>query len=362
MVYTIPSLDNTPLEEDEVVEFVDHALDEIFDPEEDESRTKWREHLLVPCEEAWLGLLLVRLTRLERITFGQEDSQLMSDIFRKAARHQRPFHQTLPFPHLREVLVDVQWSKAWVGSDFLTPFFYLPAVRRISGGPIGESDPEDLDKMSFGTSNSACPVREFTITEAWWCRGMFDWLAACTELEHITIVLSHHRDDLELPDSDMFKAPDFRNALLPFTGTLKTLQIEAHPRQTFHGDWWSNIADHTGPFGSFKEFAVLESLRIRHAHLGLQSTSGSICVTGGPLIDILPSSLRSLEILEIDEDEYLNLVEEFSHLIQCRASFPRLAQIILYVEEAAEDVFEPLKHEYGIAGINFQIDTKLPDW
>ncbi|OGM46338.1 hypothetical protein ABOM_004792 [Aspergillus bombycis] len=346
------------LDEDEAVKFIHHALDEIFEPEEEEFRSKWREHLLVPCEEAWLGLLLVRLTHLETIEFGHESSDLMSDILRKAARRQRPFHQTLPLPHLREILFFSQYGdNSWMPSDFLTPFFYFPAVRKIHGGPIGESSPDDPDNMSLNINHSSRPVREFTVSMAFWCCGMLDWLASSTELEHIALVLGYHRDDPDFPDGDMFQAPEFRSALLPFTGTLKTLRLEA--------DHWSqdqctsNIADDAGPFGSLKEFAVLEDLRMRYVHLVQPSTSDSTHEMKRPLVDILPSSLRNLEVLEIEEDHYPDLLLGLSQLVQYRTSFPRLERITLHVMEVDESLQNSLRHEYKTAGIDFRVKTQV---
>ncbi|PYI36624.1 hypothetical protein BP00DRAFT_441769 [Aspergillus indologenus CBS 114.80] len=106
-------------------------MDEIFEPEEEDTRTKWREHLLIPCEEAWLGLLLVRTTHLETLEFSHGSTEPMSDILHKAARRQRPFHRTPPFFHLQEVFVSSQTTDTWVDSGFLQPFFYFPAVRKI---------------------------------------------------------------------------------------------------------------------------------------------------------------------------------------------------------------------------------------
>ncbi|KNG82107.1 hypothetical protein ANOM_010148 [Aspergillus nomiae NRRL 13137] len=186
---------------------------------------------------------------------------------------------------------------------------------------------------------------------------MLDWLAASTGLERIALVLSCHRDDWELPDEDMFKAPEFRSALLPFTRTLRTLHLEA--------DHWSpdecasNIADDAGPFGSLKEFAVLEDLRMRYVHLVQPSTPDSIHEFKGPLVDILPSSLRNLEVLEIDEDHYPDLLLDLARLVHGRASFPRLEQITLYLMNLDKSPLNSLRHEYGTVGIGFRVKAQV---
>ncbi|KAJ5782077.1 hypothetical protein N7457_003851 [Penicillium paradoxum] len=134
-------------DEEEFVGFIDYALDKIFEAEEKKLRSKWRKHLLLPCEEAWMGLLLVRLPHLHTIEFSYVDSKFVSDILRKAAQRQRPFHQTPPFPHLREVIVAVPEGHGSVDAEILTPFFYFPAVRNIQGGAVCECISDETDKM-----------------------------------------------------------------------------------------------------------------------------------------------------------------------------------------------------------------------
>ncbi|KAE8353013.1 hypothetical protein BDV28DRAFT_134088 [Aspergillus coremiiformis] len=285
---------------------------------------------------------------------------MMSDILCRAARRQRPFHQTPPYPYLREVLVDVQWGDGSIDSDFLTPLFYFPAVRKIHGGRICESYPDHPNNMILDISHSSRPVREFTVEPVYVCRGMLDWLAASTELEHIGLVLSvhPHDDPSQLSDDEMFEAPEFRHALVPFTRTLKTLRLE-----TFYDldDDWSIIADDAGPLGSLKEFAVLENLRIRYLLLIQPSTLNSIHGMKRPLVDILPSSLKILEVVEIKKDHFADLLLEFSQLVQYRAFFPQLERVTLYVERSfqIEDLQDSLRHEYKATGIEFEVKEML---
>ncbi|RAH80094.1 hypothetical protein BO86DRAFT_316913, partial [Aspergillus japonicus CBS 114.51] len=230
---------------DEVVESVDAALDEIFEPEEEDMRTEWRKHLLTLCEEAWLGLLLARTTHLETIEFSHRSTELMSDILRKAAWRQRPFHRTPPFPHLQEVFVSSQTADTWVD-------------------PVGESYRDGPENWSREIRHCSRPVRKFTIRPAWWCHGRLDWLAASPALEHVALVFGLHPDEDHLPDKCKFHAPEFRHALLPFTRTLRTLHLQVE--DLFEEDWRSATNDRQ-PFASLRKFAVLEELRMRWVHL-----------------------------------------------------------------------------------------------
>ncbi|PYH77428.1 hypothetical protein BO82DRAFT_423649 [Aspergillus uvarum CBS 121591] len=347
---------------DDVVEFVDAALDEILEAEEADTRTKWKEHLLIPCEEAWLGLLLVRTTHLETIEFSHGSTELMADILRKAARRQRPFHRTSPFPHLQEVFVSSQTADTWVDSAFLQPFFYFPAVRKIDGGPVGESYRDGTETWSRDIRHSSRPVREVTVRPAWWCRGMLDWLAASPALEHVALVFGLHRDEDHLPEKCKFHAPEFRHALLPFTRTLRTLHLQVE--DPFEENWRS-VTNDRRPFGSLREFAVLDELRMRWVHL-LQAPPARISRFCGnktrSLVEILPASLRRLDVLELEEHYYIDLLLQLSRLVQHRTSFPRLRRVGVYVKEVDGDLRSALQQEFAYTGIDVTVEVQESRW
>ncbi|KAE8407865.1 hypothetical protein BDV37DRAFT_240264 [Aspergillus pseudonomiae] len=79
----------------------------------------------------------------------------------------------------------------------------------------------------------------------------------------------------------------------------------------------------------------------------------------GPLVDILPSSLGNLEVLEIEEDHYLDLLFDLSRLVQGRASFPRLERITLYLMNLDKSPLNSLSHEYGTVGIDFRVKAQV---
>lgn len=348
---------------DEVVEFVDNALDEIFEPEEEDTRTKWREHLLIPCKEAWLGLLLVRTTHLKTIEFSHGSTGLMSDILRKAARRQRPFHRTPPFPHLQAVFVSSQTADTWVDPAFLQPFFYLPAVRKINGGPMGESDLDGTETWSRDIRYCSRSVREFTIRPSWWCHSILDWLAASPALEHVALVFRLHPDEGHLPDKRKFHAPEFRHALLPFTRTLRTLHLQVEV--PFAEDWRSVTHD-TRPFGCLREFAVLEVLRIRWVHL-LQAPPTTRVLRfrakeTQSLVDILPASLRRLDVLEVEEHDWIDVLLQLSRLVQHQASFPRLERVGVHVRYVDRNLLRSLRQEFAFTGIYLTVEVQESRW
>lgn len=353
-----------PLEVDnEFVDFIETALENVFTPEEHEERELWKEHLYGKeglCEEAWLGLLLVRLTRLRTIEFQHEQSHLISDILLKAAKRQQPFHQGCPFPHLEEVRACVAWGASWIDSDFFKPFFYFPAVQHIYGTAIGEKrcdyDDDYYDSLDLAHHQSPCPVRDITITEGYWCRGMLDLLALSTNLERISLGIYIQADEYEIEDDWAFNAADFHAAILPFATTLKTLRISYGEN---YNDQLETMGTDETQFGSFKDFSVLEHLTVRHEHLVELASDEEVHSDLVSIYEILPYSLVSLEITDVMTDYHLELQSELSKLVHQRQNFTDLQKIALCVRsddgEALNNMFDSLKLECQAAGIILEI-------
>ncbi|KAJ5354202.1 hypothetical protein N7541_006766 [Penicillium brevicompactum] len=296
--YSIDKLKIDKLKEDtDVVSFIQEALDEIFTPEEKKMRSEWEKHLDLNdlCTEAWLGLLLVRTNNLRTIEFTHHVSELMSDILHKAANRQRPFHKATPFPYLQEVRGCTSWVDGWIDSGFLTPFFYLPAVRNIYVSIIGENRYDENTTLNRRYRSNQ--VREIIVDEAYWCR----------ELERVSLKIELQMDDQanEIPDDMKFDASLCRAGLLHSAATLKSLHIS-------YGGWYINqLLEHEtpdAPFGSFRDFVVLEELLVRHSHLGNNTQ---------PLVEILPTSLKHLEVIDLigRDDDQVQLVSDLSDLL-----------------------------------------------
>ncbi|CAG8233625.1 unnamed protein product [Penicillium salamii] len=347
-----------PLEVDQEMDcFIDAALNEIFSAKERKQRKEWKLHLRGEeglCAEAWLGLLLVRLPNLRMIQFEHEVTELISDLLLKAVMRQQPFQHGVPFPHLQEVRACVAWGASWIDSDFLTPFFQFPAVRRLYGTAIGEKRPDNSLKKLI--HRVPCPVREIVIEEGYWCRGMLDWLALCTDLERISIGVEFQADEYEIEEDEAFNAATFRVAILPFAKTLRSLRI-------WYGDSYNDQLEETEavetPFGSLRAFTALQQLTFRHDHLIRLSCDGATHRDSEPLSDSLPQSLVSLEITDIVIDSHIELKSELSKLLLSRSSFPHLRQIRLCITNEDEDeldhMFNGLKLEYQTAGIKLII-------
>ncbi|KAJ5986269.1 hypothetical protein N7451_010634 [Penicillium sp. IBT 35674x] len=347
--------------DNKTTQFIEDALNEIFTPEEKERQEVWEEHLNGEglCAEAWLGLLLVRLTHLQLIELGHEHSDLMSDILLKAANRQQPFHQGRPFPLLQDVRACVAWGASWIDSGFLLPFFYLPAVRRIYGTAIGEI--RDDENMRVANHQPSGPVQDITVEEGYWCRGMLDWLAVCTNLQHVSITVEIQADEYELDEKDQFDASQFRVALLPFTRTLKTLCIQ-------YGDAYKDQvvdekSDDESSFGSFKDFIVLENLTVRHDHLMGLSDDSCQDWDMKPLAETLPHSLVSLKITAIMIDHHLELLSELSKFLRHVHTFSKLERLVLCIlsedEEEIGNLFDVLRVEFQVADVSLMVNDRI---
>ncbi|PYI35374.1 hypothetical protein BP00DRAFT_442893 [Aspergillus indologenus CBS 114.80] len=342
-------------EEPQTVAFIDTALDEIFgsDASLDRTRDEWKHHLLARCPEAWAGVLLVRLSHLRRLVVGYEQSDLLADILRKAAQRQQPFHRTPPFPHLVEVNAYAQGRLYWIDSDILTSFFYFPAVRRVNAFAVAETS---AAPGSLAVHHESRPVQSIAIANVIYCRGMLDWLAASVGLEHVALKIAVHPADnyWNLPPTRRFHAPRFRQALLPFAETLRLLCLEA--ACSYKLVWWDNDRDQDeAAFGSFREFVNLRKLIVRCPFLLPQSSTNDET----PLPDILPASLESLGITDIEDFDYPNLVAEVLRLVRHGPNlFARLNQIQLYVIHIDEDALAGLRTECESAGIDLKVEKQ----
>lgn len=312
--------------------FTAAALDEIFSPEEQAKRELWEEHLHGDslCAEAWSALLLVRLRHLRVLEFGHEGrSELMSDLLSKAARRERPFHAgPHPFAALRDVRACVCWTGSWIASDFLMPFFYFPAVRTMTGIAVREVD--DGDDLTDLRRSSPCPVREISFDTVYDCRGLRAWLAACTHLTHLSFALDLSRSQLSVPEDRRFSIPRLRAALLPFTSTLKTLQVR------YKSGYKSFVVDPSAgfedSFGSFREFVALENLSVRHDHL-INLADLARHRPPAPLAEMLPASLVSLDITDVVAGLHRELLADLDQFLRQRHTFPRFGRLMLGTRE-----------------------------
>ncbi|OJJ87727.1 uncharacterized protein ASPGLDRAFT_55043 [Aspergillus glaucus CBS 516.65] len=305
----------------------------------------WKIHLRAFCAQAWIALLLPRLTYINRLELYVEGGDFFQVIFTRAAEGRRPFGEPPPYRFLREVCVHNNEPGVVIWSDFMSPFFCLPAVREIevdflldADNPLGGQLPLDVSTMN----RPPCAVTRIKVYNGIIFNGLVEWIATCTQLEHFEV----HFNFLNKDQSYVFDHRVFRTALLQAKDTL--LSIYLCFDETYHGTctqripWPLNddmsILEDTA-FGSFKEFDVLQHLSMRHRNL--VDPPGFVDDDDTPpqyLDDLLPKSLKTLEVFDIDEADFPSLEEELLHLISNRESaVPELEKITLNLDDESED-------------------------
>ncbi|PYI15131.1 hypothetical protein BO99DRAFT_436720 [Aspergillus violaceofuscus CBS 115571] len=365
----LPQLDETKVPG--LQAFIQDVQSEMFDLKDKRRRDWWGKGLRGSEWCFWLGVLLVRLTRLESIEFiGLYNNSAICDLLYRAAKQQRPFHEEPPYPLLRQIAVR-DCEQGFELEEVLTPFFYLPAVESVDISQLwdgrGRDDPLEWRREA---SCARCPVKEIVIRSLKHSRGTLTWLADCTDLERISvripcIFVGYPEIRFGVP----FNPARFIRNLLPFRRTLKSLHIEYDqvyhallnapgPLELYYEDiYWltedeRNLDHCNAPVDSLRDFEVLEEVSLRHANL-LPAVDGASA--RGILADRLPKPLRRLCILNIVESRYTDLLTELTILVTtARDTFPNLNQIQLPRNTVDEMSLPAFQHDCTNAGVSFE--------
>ncbi|PWY90178.1 hypothetical protein BO70DRAFT_359173 [Aspergillus heteromorphus CBS 117.55] len=164
------------------------------------------------------------------------------------------------------------------------PLFYLPAVKKVTAYNVHQSmHPDPIAFETPSVPHATRPVTAIDIRGAQNIRGVPAWIAACDNLEIFKLSyglytpyniknlssLAYQTYTHSLISPRQCDIKQLRGYLLPCRHTLKTLSL------TYESTWQISrdfaltrrrLEDYQTeePFGSFKEFEVLEELHIRH--------------------------------------------------------------------------------------------------
>ena len=217
------------------------------------------------------------------------------------------------------------------------PFFYLPAVREISALKAYEGSPGSYTKPDFADYRKPeCQVTDIKLIHTIACWGMNEWIAACSKLEHFHLEFGVINSIRHTDGYYTLKAQAFRQSLLSVKDTLKTLHLEFGVSYKAYSKHLTEQSKVNLPFGSFKEFHVLEHLFMRHENLLRLPNAGPVEKHSSdhePLIRILPKSLKSLAIDDIMRDLFPALVCDLVELVIRRQDMPHLRSIVLHVND-----------------------------
>jgi hypothetical protein len=284
-------------------------------------RQQWMEDLKKGNEDAWVALLLIRLENLQELDLVLPEPDYcrhLTRVINDAAKSPFPTHLT----KLRHV--GFEKAPVWEGSPQfnmtrLAPFLKIPSIRSVnlSGVESGPFKPKENLEI---TSIRACGMQSL-IPE------IPALLARCVRLESFKYSSVDQARHFDAQRSDIFNPVPFYNPLYKNRETLKTLSITID--KWINDRLWQTIEYPTRQvIGDLTEFPVLETLQIRLTNL-MEFHSDS-WEPARPLVDSLPSSLKTLVIVDFQTEALPCMIDHLRELAsQCSARFTQLRKMII---------------------------------
>ncbi|KAJ5984351.1 hypothetical protein N7481_006450 [Penicillium waksmanii] len=326
-------------------------VDEATDYTEEE-KSKWLQDLEEFYDDAWLALLIPRLTGLRKIGFEWPfGSSHVSKMLNKAA-----INGGVCFPHLEEVNMCWYDTENAVRSYQMHPFFKFPSVRKVSGWKVAENakeeEEEEVEEDDFELKPTeilkgcSLPPKCSNVTDIdlSLCNaagGMQQWIQACKALKSFRI--THGGVLISYDDSQPRK---LYNSLSLHKSTLEAVWFE-HDEQGGDGDnddeW----------MGSFVDFAALKFLRLYLPNLVGINEQG---LPARKISDVIPSSLETL-FLDIWWDWFIDVLDDLAEIATSR-KFSKIATFHIETcnskpsspeEDAKVDWLQQRCREVGVA-------------
>ncbi|KAJ5414398.1 hypothetical protein N7509_001025 [Penicillium cosmopolitanum] len=164
-----------------------------------EEKSKWLQDLEGYYDDAWLALLIPRLTGLRKISLEWPyGSYHVDKMLEKAA-----MNGGTCLPHLEKVNICWWDTENAVRSYQMHPFFKFPSVRKVSGWKVAENAKEeeeeeeeleyfDRDPTEILKGSSLLPqcsnVTDIDLSESNAGEGMQQWIQACKALKSFRII------------------------------------------------------------------------------------------------------------------------------------------------------------------------------
>lgn len=320
-----------------------------------QTRAEWMKDLEDGVTDAWLALLIPRLTNLRKISLvWAHDAFYVYRMFEAASKSKTPV-----FSHLEEA-----WGAHWdtemgTDTDMMKPFLKFHTMRKIGGFMLYEPEAFDGTEEEEGewtprnrleTSNigfSTITDIDLRLTNA--ADGLQGWIRACKVLKSFRLA-----EGGSIVSDVASNRERLYSALSDHKTTLRAISITQDPDHVHHDE-----EDHP-PKVSFAEFPSLEILHAPCADVvGLDTEDRPT----QSLPDVLPPSLKILSLCFVDVDLYEWLIEQCESLLDANVC-PNLESICLesYVFGSPDMVrkADELKrrcHESGIALQLFKVES-----
>ncbi|CEJ61839.1 hypothetical protein PMG11_10356 [Penicillium brasilianum] len=313
-------------------------VDEASDyPEEEKS--KWLQDLEEFYDDAWLALLIPRLTSLRKISFEWPfGSSHVSIMLNKAA-----INEGACFPHLEEVNMCWYDTENAVASYQMHPFFKFPSVRKVSGWRVAENAKEEED---LGPDSTEIPdpteilkdlslpprcsnVTNIDLSKTNAAEGMREWIRACKTLKSFRII--HGGACISF---DNIQPRKLYNSLSLHKSTLEAIWVE-HDEYALDGH-----KDHEW-MGSFVDFSALKFLRLSLYNLVGLKEQGSL---KRKISDVISSSLDTL-FLDIRWEDFCDVLDDLAE-IATSGKFPTIATVHIETYKQSSSPEEDVKVEW----------------
>ncbi|KAJ5627931.1 hypothetical protein N7490_010159 [Penicillium lividum] len=305
-------------------------VDEATDYSEEE-KSKWLQDLEEFYDDAWLALLIPRLTGLLKIGFEWPfGSSHVSIMLNKVAKNGGAC-----FPRLEEVNMCWYDTESAVASYQMHPFFKFPSVRKVSGWKVAENakeeedfepDPSEIPDPTEILKDVSLPPRSSNVTDIDLsatnaAEGMREWIRACKTLKSFRII----HGGVIISDDD-FQPRKLYNSLSLHKSTLEAIWVE-------HDEWASDGDNDNEWMGSFVEFSALEFLRLKLYNLVGLKEQGS---PTRKISDVIPSSLETL-FLDISWKDFCDILDDLAEIATSR----RFSKIARFHIETCNDWSSP---------------------
>lgn len=288
-----------------------------------EEKSKWLQDLEGYYDDAWLALLIPRLTGLRKISLEWPyGSYHVDKMLEKAA-----MNGGTCLPHLEKVNICWWDTENAVRSYQMHPFFKFPSVRKVSGWKVAENAKEeeeeeeleyfDRDPTEILKGSSLLPqcsnVTDIDLSESNAGEGMQQWIQACKALKSFRII--HGGPVFSYDNAQPRK---LYNSLSLHKSTLEAIWFE-------HNDQGGDGENDSDWMGSFVDFSALKFIRLYLPNLVGFNEQDS---PARKISDVIPSSLETL-VLDIAWGGFFDVLDDLAEIATSR-KFSKIATF--YIE------------------------------
>ncbi|KGO75566.1 hypothetical protein PITC_098490 [Penicillium italicum] len=253
--------------------------------------------------DAWLALLIPQLKGLRQISICYPyGTEYVEKMFVKAAKE-----DTTAFPRLTEAFAEWYDTENSIPASCMEPFFKFPAMRRIGGSYIVDSDREAGEHRIAPFSGVTDIDLEMTNTEC----GFGVWVESCKALKTFR---------LNIGGGMVSEGPDLVSAPLRESISLHKSSLEAF---WLCGESYQPPEDDDGWMGSFADFEMMKYL---HISISMLARLNDDFEPTQEIVALLPPSLETLYLCHCHNELLEWAVDQIEHLLDSNC-LPRLTSL-----------------------------------